>query len=78
MFQCCSDSFLHNGSDLELYGGRIPGQQQSVQHIQELHCQQLKHSNIYSPTPERQAARIIIPTQSESHTHTSHLALMGQ
>lgn len=75
MFQCSPDSFLHNSSDLELHGGRIPGQQQSVQHVQELDCQQLRQSGIYSRVTVSQAACLIIRIHFESHT--SHLVLTG-
>lgn len=42
MFLRRSDGLLHYGGDLQLYGWGIAGQQQSVQHVQELHRQQLR------------------------------------
>ncbi|KAA8583989.1 hypothetical protein FQN60_015197 [Etheostoma spectabile] len=42
MVLCSPDGLLYDSSDLELYSRRIPGQQQPVEHVQELHCQQLQ------------------------------------
>lgn len=42
MFLRRSDGLLHYGGDLQLDGRGIAGQQQSVEHIQELHRQQLQ------------------------------------
>lgn len=40
---CSPDGLLYHSSDLELDSRRVPGQQQPVEHVQELHCQQLQH-----------------------------------
>lgn len=41
MFLRRSDRLLHYGGDLQLDGRGVAGQQQSMEHIQELHRQQL-------------------------------------
>lgn len=51
MFQCSPDGLLHHGGDLELHRRRIPSQQQPVQNVQELYCQQLQQRNISALLP---------------------------
>lgn len=46
---CSPDGLLYNCSDLELYCRRIPGQQQPVEHVEELHCQQLQEKKTTVP-----------------------------
>lgn len=50
MFLRRSDGLLHYGGDLQLYGWGIAGQQQSVQHVQELHRQQLRQKSTHYET----------------------------